>query len=84
MAGAYGLVLARHLGEKILVGKKGDVLQEPLVITLVSITSANQAKIAIRAPKSLTVIREELLTVPDEKSNLAGGLSPSTTTEKKN
>lgn len=47
------LILSRKIGEKIRIG-------EDIEIVVVDITSLNQVKIGINAPKNIPILREEV------------------------
>lgn len=48
------LVLSRKPGESVLIG-------DDIVVTIVQNKSNNQVKVAIDAPRHITVLREELV-----------------------
>ena len=53
------LVLSRKPGERILIG-------DDVTITLVRI-GPNNVRIGIEAPREMNIVREELLTEPEQK-----------------
>lgn len=52
------LVLSRKLGEKIVIG-------EDIVVTVVKIDH-NQIRLGIEAPRSVSVVREEIIPKPGD------------------
>lgn len=57
------LVLSRKIGEKIVIG-------QDIVVTVVSI-DGNRAKIAIKAPDQVRILRSELLQKQPEEARYA-------------
>lgn len=53
------LVLSRFKNEDVIIGKAGDVLTEPIVITVVEVRG-NKVRIGIKADKSMSVHRKEV------------------------
>ena len=54
------LVLGRKRNEKIVIGKCGDVLDRPIIITLMDIQHGIVARIGVDAPRQIEVHRLEV------------------------
>lgn len=53
------LIVTRKLTESVIVGRKGDVLSEPLMFTILGV-KGDQVRVGIRAPENVSVDREEI------------------------
>jgi carbon storage regulator len=62
------LVLSRKQGEKIIIDDR-------ITITLVRVDH-NQVRLGIEAPRSVSVVREELLAPREQPTALASAISP--------
>lgn len=66
MSGEYGLVLSRKKGEQIYIGPD-------IVVTVVDVRTTNVARIAVKAPRSVRVVRAELEDQGDLKPRPCNG-----------
>ena len=62
------LILQRKSGESLLIG-------EDIQVTVVSV-EAGRVRLAIEAPRNLSILRSELLTAMEENRSAATGSSP--------
>lgn len=67
MSGNNGLILTRRCGEKIHLNTDVD---EEIIITYLGLTREGQAKIGIKAPLSINIVREELLALVPELTDV--------------
>lgn len=67
------LVLSRRIGEVLIIGQKGDVLEESIDFTILGI-KAGQVRIGIKAQRNLRVDRAEIRArIEREKLQLISG-----------
>jgi sRNA-binding carbon storage regulator CsrA len=56
------LCLGLDFGESLIIGKPGDVLTEPIVVTFLrNRSSGSDARLGVDAQRSVRVVRRELL-----------------------
>lgn len=66
------LVLSRKPGEHLKIGKAGDVLSGPIVVTCVQITPG-RTRLGVQAPSDIGIHRQELVPREEAGSHNDGG-----------
>lgn len=54
------LILTRDIGSQVIIGKAGQVLTEPIVVTLVDVRGI-RSRLGFEAQQDLNIVRDEVV-----------------------